>query len=80
MTTSALLQARDRRMRRMMRRLGVDLLELGYARLGAEINDARKACLVCPKTAACRLWLNAASPGRPTFCPNLGRFERFVAH
>ena len=77
--TASLLQARDRRMRRMIRRLDVDVLELAYARLGAVIEDARGACLDCPNTPACRLWL-AAPAGRPTFCPNLGRFERFAAH
>lgn len=79
MTRSALLEARDRRMRRMMRRLRVDVLELAYARLGGDIEEARTACLACPNTPACRLWLNADSPERPTFCPNLGRFERFSA-
>jgi hypothetical protein len=79
MTDSA-LQARDRRMRRMIRRLDVDVLELAYAKLGAEIDSARMTCLTCPHTAACRRWLQDTPTERPTFCPNLGRFERFIPH
>jgi hypothetical protein len=78
--TDPALKARDRRMRRMIRRLDVDILELAYARLGAVIDNARMTCLTCPHTAACRRWLQDAPAERPTFCPNLDRFERFIPH
>ena len=74
------LQRRDARMRRMMRRLDVDLLEFAYARLGAVYDEARTACLTCPNAARCQGWLAGAAAETPLFCINLSRFERFPAH
>jgi hypothetical protein len=73
------LHERDSRLRQMIRRLDVDLLELSYAGLGAEYEAARKACLTCPNIARCRRWLDAGSAAAPLFCINLSRFERFSA-
>ena len=78
--TASTLRDRDRRMRRMMRRLDIDVLELAYTRLGAVIDDARAVCLACPNTTTCRRWLDATPAEPPNFCPNLGRFEGFIAH
>ena len=74
------LQNRDMRMRQMMRRLNVDLLDFAYAKLGVVSHEARQACLSCPNTARCQLWLAGASTEDPLFCINLSRFERYSAH
>lgn len=74
------LHDRDARLRAMMRRLDVDLLEFAYARLGAVYDEARRACEACPNSARCRTWLAGASDETPLFCINLSRFERFSLH
>jgi len=74
------VESRARRMREMIKRLDVDMLELAYARVGKTYADAGETCRRCANTAQCLKWLAAASVGqtRPTFCPNLRRFEGFA--
>ena len=74
------LEARDTRMRRMIRRLRVDVLELAYANVGATYSAARAACLDCAHAARCQAWLLANADGPPSFCPNLDRFAQFAMH
>lgn len=66
------------RMRAMMKRLDVNLLELCYDGLGATFETARHACGQCASADACELWLGSGqSAEAPEFCPNLTIFERF---
>lgn len=74
------LNDRDARLRGMMRRLDIDLLEFAYARVGAVYDEARRSCRACPSTVRCRTWLASASDEPPLFCINLSRFERFSRH
>jgi len=68
------------KMREMIQRLEVDVLEFAYEKLGRIYTDARNACLECENTIDCSRWLEAAqSRDRPVFCPNLERFERFIS-
>ena len=68
------------RMREMIQRLDVDMLELAYAGLGGVFADASKVCASCENAVECSRWLNdAAERGdRPAFCPNLALFKRFA--
>lgn len=66
------------RMRAMLQRLNVDTLELAYAKLGAVYHQARENCRNCEHTEACVFWLDEEAAERPTFCPNLETFERFL--
>lgn len=77
MTTTS-LEARDERMRGMIGRLKVDVLELAYANVGATYGAAREACLTCAHVAECQVWLMSSAQARPTFCPNLAHFEPFA--
>ena len=73
-------EARARRMRAMIQRLDVDMLELAYADLGSVYTEAARRCLHCETTAECLRWLETAECAeRPAFCPNLELFERFGA-
>ncbi len=66
------------RMRAMLERLNVDTLELAYAKLGAVYVKAQEACRNCDRKRACVLWLDEEFPERPSFCPNIETFERFL--
>ena len=73
------LENRAQRMRQMVRRLDVEILELAYADLGATYTKAGDICLNCKSVTECLRWLDAAETARPSFCPNLELFERFRA-
>lgn len=68
---------------RMLRTCGVDPQRLTEEAGGPGFLVIARACMVCEHTAACRLWLNAAKPGRrhspPDFCPNAGRLHQATA-
>lgn len=66
------------RMRAMLKRLNVDTLELAYAKLGAIYTRADAECRTCEHKKTCVLWLDEEFTERPTFCPNLETFERFL--
>jgi hypothetical protein len=74
------IEDQAQRMRAMIRRLDVDILELAYAGLGGVRAKARKTCLSCENATECARWLDVALQAgeRPTFCPNLPLFERFA--
>ncbi len=76
----ASVERRGTRMREMIRRLDVDVLELAYAGAGSVYAEAAKTCLTCENTSACLAWIDAQPRGaeHPTFCPNLRVFERFA--
>jgi uncharacterized protein DUF6455 len=68
----------DSRMRAMMRRRRVDILELHYDDVGATLERARERCGQCANVGACLDWLEAkSSPGAPDFCANDQLFRRF---
>ena len=73
------LDARARNLGDMMRRCGVDPREIAGQRLGQSMTSVTRACILCPHTAACRRWLEAADPAAinppPSFCPNAERFR-----
>jgi hypothetical protein len=62
----------------MIRHLRVDVLELAYAKQGATYGAARQDCLECAHTSDCQRWIESGVRARPTFCPNLHRFEQFA--
>jgi hypothetical protein len=66
-----------RRLREMMERQGVDVLEFRYDGVGATFETARRACADCRSIDACLGWLSAEASGKPDFCPNRNLFERF---
>ena len=66
------------RMRAMMRRLGVDEVNLACRDIGAA-DAAVKACFACAKSAECTSWLDAApNDGLPSFCPNIHLFQAYA--
>lgn len=66
------------RMRAMMQRLNVDEAKFALANIGLAY-AAKQACVQCKDTAMCTDWLgDTLSDDRPTFCPNLRRFEAFI--
>lgn len=67
------------RMRAMVKRLNVDWSKFAFANVGL-VFAATRTCHECKHKAECAQWLDdAASAERPTFCPNLDRFEPFMA-
>jgi hypothetical protein len=75
------LEDQAQRMRKMIERLDVDILELAYAGLGGVRAKASRTCSACENATECARWLDVAlhSAERPTFCPNLPLFERFTS-
>ena len=57
------------RMREMIRRLDVDVLELAYAKLGRIYTEARNTCVACESATECAHWLETLCDGaeRPAF-------------
>lgn len=78
--TLSMPEDRDARLRGMIRRLKVDVLELAYAKVGATYGAARQDCLECAHTSACQSWIESGTRAQPTFCPNLHRFEPYITH
>lgn len=67
------------RMRAMVKQLKVDWPNFAFANVGLAF-AATQTCHECGNKAACAQWLHdAEEAARPTFCPNLGRFEPFMA-
>lgn len=68
------------RLREMMRRQQVDLLEFYYDKAGATLSAAEGACEYCESVDACIKWLRSeSSTSEPRFCPNSQLLERFKA-
>jgi hypothetical protein len=66
------------RLRDMMRRLDVDVLEFRYDAFGATVEQARQTCERCSNVDDCIDWLTfTQGQAEPDFCPNLEAFERF---
>jgi hypothetical protein len=75
---STLSLGADTRMREMMRRQQVDVLEFCYDEVGATFERARGACEQCVSVDACLNWLAAnRGTGTPAFCPNDQLFGQF---
>ena len=67
------------RMRAMIRRLNVDEPKYASAPFGLDFT-ATQVCRACQNKADCVSWLDdEANNERPTFCPNLKRFEPYIA-
>ncbi len=71
----------DRRltnMSTMMRRLGVDPVDLSWQNQGQVLASAIHACRACPHVDRCRDWLLQAPPSQeaPSFCPNAELFAQ----
>lgn len=68
---------------RMLRCCGVEPARIAEEAGGPGFLVIARACMVCENTDACRLWLDAAAPGRrrvpPDFCPNAGRLRQAAA-
>jgi hypothetical protein len=68
----------EHRLREMMRRQQVDVLEFRYDGAGATFEIARRACAHCDSVEVCLTWLGSdTSEMAPEFCPNRRLFEQF---
>jgi hypothetical protein len=65
----------DRRLNRMMRRLGLDPDNLDQEATQTIISEVRSRCRRCQTEARCERWLEGIEVGENTFCPNARVFE-----
>jgi hypothetical protein len=65
----------ERRMTRMMQRLGLNPDLVNQEDTEAIISEVRSRCRKCQSEAVCERWLEGIESGDNTFCPNAQVFE-----
>jgi len=66
--------ASERRMRKMLERVGIDPIVVAGGDTAQIINEIRQRCRTCSTEAVCERWLAGKRQGGNDFCPNANVF------
>lgn len=66
--------ASERRMRRMLQRVGIDPIIVASGDTTQIIKEIRQRCRTCSTEAVCERWLAGKRQGDNDFCPNANVF------
>jgi hypothetical protein len=72
---SNMAAASEWRMRRMLKRAGVDPEIAAHGDTEAIVEDIRHRCRKCRSEALCERWLAGEEKGNNSFCPNVRVFD-----